>query len=84
MERFNESPVVYYSEGETSFLFKRAQVILKADCLVEITASKEKTANEDNWYLAGTDGETLPDIDDSQWEEGTELEHLNLTESQTI
>lgn len=36
MNMFKETPVIYYSEGGTSYLFEKAQVILKTDCLIEM------------------------------------------------
>ena len=90
MEMFNESPLVYYTEGETSFLFERAQVILRTDCLIEIHMSDRSNtseANNDSWYLLGEDGETLPEAPDSGLEEDaqeTELEQLPVKNKYNI
>lgn len=39
-----ETPIVYYSEGETSFLYEKNKVILRADCLVELKLSGTDSA----------------------------------------
>ena len=68
-EMFDEKPIIYYTDGEVSFLYERAQVILKADCLLEVQAATQDKVNVDNWYLSGEDGETLPETDASRLEE---------------
>lgn len=68
-EMFHENPIIYYSEEETSFLFERAQVILKTDCILEIQASKQDKTDDSSWYLSGEDGETLPETEESRTED---------------
>ena len=68
---FKESPIVYFSDGGTSFLFERAQVILKADCLVElkIRQNTAESGSGDAWYLPDEEGDTLTEITENQTEE---------------
>ena len=63
---FQETPVVYFSDGGTSFLFETAQVILKTDCLVELRISEEATSGSGVWYMPDEEGDTLPETEDSQ------------------
>jgi antitoxin component YwqK of YwqJK toxin-antitoxin module len=83
MNMFQESPVVYFSDGETSLLFERSQIILKVDCLVELKIGSTSTSSTDGWYLPDDDGETLTETEDSQLEETTDTsEELSETESE--
>lgn len=68
LEMFNERPVIYYSEGETSFLFEQSQIILKTDCKIEVQRAEQDDLNNDNWYLPEEDGETLPTIEENTLE----------------
>ena len=66
MGMFNETPVVYYDEGTTCFLFSNAGVILEGDCLIEIKRSAESTGSGDGWYLPDDGGDTLVETEESQ------------------
>ena len=68
MNMFKETPVIYYSEAETSFLFEKAQVILKTDCLIEMRKSDTSSDSNSEWYVPDDDGETLTETEDSQVE----------------
>ena len=68
MNMFKETPVIYYSEAETSFLFEKAQVILKTDCLIEMRKSDTSSDSSSEWYVPDDDGETLTETEDSQVE----------------
>lgn len=61
-----ETPIVYYSEGETSFLYEKNKVILRADCLVELKLSGTDSAEGTGWYLPDEDGETLAETEESE------------------
>lgn len=65
LEMFQETPVVYYSDGGTSLLFEQAKVVLEVDCLVEMKIDKTVENNEDNWYLPDSSGETLTSTEDT-------------------
>lgn len=72
----HESPVVYFSDGGTSFLFPNAQVILKTDCLVELKIREDASGNNGGWFLPDEEGDTLAEteasrLDDSGEEEDT-------------
>ena len=64
-----ETPIVYYSEGETSFLYEKNKVILRADCLVELKLSGTDSAEGTGWYLPDEDGETLAETEESKLDE---------------
>lgn len=66
LEMMGEKPLVYYNEGSTSFLFERAQVILKADCLVELQLDSTSTSEGDSYYVPNDNGETLDETEASQ------------------
>ena len=66
MQMFNETPVVYYDEGTTCFLFDNAGVILEGDCLIEVKKSSQSTQSGDGWYLPDSGGDTLPETKESQ------------------
>lgn len=68
MNMFKETPVIYYSEGGTSYLFEKAQVILKTDCLIEMRKSDTSSDSSSEWYVPDDDGETLTETEDSQVE----------------
>lgn len=69
LEMFKESPIVYYSDGGTSFLFERAQIILRTDCLVELKLDVKTAENVDSWYLPDEEGDTLTETEASQPEQ---------------
>ena len=84
MNMFHETPVVYFSDGETSLLFERAQVILKVDCLVELKLDAQSTSSGNGWYLPDEDGETLPETEESKiQEEEEDEEEVSGTEGMT-
>lgn len=68
MNMFKETPVIYYSESATSFLFEKAQVILKTDCLIEMRKSDTSSDSSSEWYVPDDDGETLTETEDSKVE----------------
>lgn len=68
MNMFKETPVIYYSEGGTSYLFEKAQVILKTDCLIEMRKSDTSSDSSSEWYVPDDDGETLTETEDSKVE----------------
>ena len=69
-----EKPVVYFNEGNTSFLFERAQVILKADCLIEMQLDAGSGVEGDSWYIPNDNGQTLDETEASQLTETTDTE----------
>lgn len=69
---FQETPIVYYSEGGTSLLFEQAKVILEVDCLVEMKINKTESGDEDSWYLPDSSGETLTSTEDTKIEEDSD------------
>ncbi len=82
MEMFRETPILYYSDTETCFLFSQAQVILKTDCLIEMKMEPQSTTEGNGWYLPDTDDETLTETEtlwkdtDDKEEDQSELEKL--------
>ncbi|MBS6397839.1 MAG: hypothetical protein KH452_11940 [Clostridiales bacterium] len=74
MTMFKEAPVVYFSDGGTSLLFERAQIILKTDCLVELRMGEQNTSEGEVWYLPDEDGETLTETEESRLSEEEETE----------
>lgn len=83
LEMFKETPVVYFSDGGTSLLFEKAQVILKTDCLVELKAGARNTSDTNEWYLPNEEGDTLTETEESRLEEDTETEEEDISEEQS-
>jgi len=71
LKMFQETPIIYYSENNTSFLFENAKTILKTDSQVRIRLNGDTGVGKDSWYLPEGDGETL-----------AELENLEETEKE--
>ena len=61
MSMFGETPVVYYSEVDTVFLFEGAHVALKGDCMVQLLRDSSALSTDDDWYLPGEEEDTLTD-----------------------
>lgn len=80
VKMFHETPVVYFSDGGTSLLFEKAQVILKVDCLVELKLGAKGTSDTDAWFLPDEDNETLTETEESRLEEDTEDTAEKVTE----
>lgn len=68
-EMFSETPKVYFDEGSTCLLYEDAGLILNLDCLVEFMSQSQETTEGEDWYLEGTEGDILPETEDSQIEE---------------
>lgn len=61
MSMFGETPIVYYSEVDTVFLFEGAHVALKGDCMVQLLRDSSALSTDDDWYLPGEEEDTLTD-----------------------
>ena len=58
---FGETPVVYYSEVDTVFLFEGAHVALKGDCMVQLMRNNTALSVDDDWYMPGEKEDELTD-----------------------
>ncbi len=81
MEMFRENPIIYFSDGETCFLFSQAQIILKTDCLIEMKMEAQSTADGNGWFLPDTDGETLTETE-SSWEDEEDEASEDISEEE--
>lgn len=71
LSMFQETPVIYYNEGETGFLFANAGVVLEGDCLVEVRKNTESTDSGDGWFLPDSGGDTLTETAESRAQAST-------------
>lgn len=58
---FGETPVIYYSEVDTVFLFEGAHVALKGDCMVQLLRNNTALSVDDDWYMPGEEADELTD-----------------------
>ncbi len=68
-EMFFAEPKIYFNDGSTSLLYEDAKVILEIDSLVKIMDRTEESSEGDDWYLADTGDDLLPETEESKAEE---------------